>query len=130
MALMILGDFVFELRTAPFEQKQRSTQYKWSSNNRIGQRPAHQSVGLGDDSLTLSGVLYHEVTGHSKDLNVLRELAEKGEPQVMVDDDGFLKGWWIIEQIDETGSVFFPDGQPRKIEFSLQLKQTDSPGQS
>ncbi|MGX2040663.1 phage tail protein [Methylocaldum sp. MU1018] len=127
MALLMLGDFIFELRTAPFQQRQRSTQQRWAANNRVGLPPAHQYVGPGDDTLTLSGVLYHEVTGHAPDVEALRVLAAKGEPQLMVDDGGYLRGWWIVEGVDETGSEFFADGTPRKLEFTVHLKRTDRP---
>lgn len=130
MAMLAIGDFVFTLKTAPFQTRQRSTQQRWASNARVGAAPAHQYIGPGDDSLTLSGVLYHEVTGHSKDIEALRTLAAKGEPQLIVDDAGYLRGYWFIESIEETGSEFFSNGAPRKIEFTVQLKRTDDPSSS
>ncbi|TQV62260.1 MAG: oxidoreductase, partial [Halothiobacillaceae bacterium] len=55
--LAVLGRFVFGLRTAPFDQLRRSTAQRIASNNRFGQIAAHQHLGPGDESITLSGTL-------------------------------------------------------------------------
>jgi phage protein U len=73
------------------------------------------------------GVLHHEITGHSLDIETLRDMAARGEPYLMLDENGYLRDWWFIESVEETGSEFFQDGRPRKIEFSLQLKRDDRP---
>jgi phage protein U len=41
----------------------------------------------------------------------------------LIDGNGFIYGRWLIESIQETKSVFFSDGNPRKIDFSLSLKR-------
>lgn len=128
--LMSLGQFKFELKTTPFQQKQRNTDQRFASNNRVGQRAAHQHLGAGDDKITLSGVLYPGITGGQTSLDQLREMADLGEPKIMVDGNGHVHGWWLIESMSETGTVFFQDGTPRKIDFSLSLKQTDKPDET
>lgn len=127
MALLALDTFIFELKTIPFQSRKRSTKQRWSSTNRVGQAPAHQYIGPGDDDLSLEGVLYPEISGGAPSIEKVRVMAAKGEPLLMVDDNGYLRGWWIIESVDETGSDFFEDGTARKIEFSIALKRTDKP---
>jgi phage protein U len=56
-----------------------------------------------------------------------RNMADSGEPYIMIDGEGRMQGWWIIESIQENSSVFFVDGKPRKIDFTLSLKQSDNP---
>jgi len=125
--LLSLSDFIFELTSTPFQQKQRDTEQRFASNNRIGQRAAHQFLGAGDDKITLSGVLYPGTTGGQKSLDKLRTMAEQGKPNIMVDGNGNVHGFFLIESISETGSVFFKDGTPRKINFTIALKHTDKP---
>ena len=38
--LMCYGLFVFSVHTAPFDSVQRSTEWRWPSNNRTGGEPA------------------------------------------------------------------------------------------
>lgn len=55
--LMVLGLFVFERRTLPYQSMQYSKDYRWASNDRIGKPPAYQYLGEGETTRTLSGVL-------------------------------------------------------------------------
>ncbi len=37
-----------------------------------------------------------------------------------------LMDWrWVIESLSENKTIFFSDGTPRRIEFTLSLKRTD-----
>lgn len=60
--LMVLGLFVFERFTLPHQSMQYSKDYRWASNDRVGNPPAYQFLGE-ETSRTLSGVLYPEITG-------------------------------------------------------------------
>ncbi len=55
--LMVLGFFVFERRTLPYQSMQYSKEYGWASNDHIGKPPAYQFLGEGETSRTLSGTL-------------------------------------------------------------------------
>lgn len=123
--MMALGLFVFELRTVPYQQLQRQTQWRHPSNSRVGVRPARQYVGPGDDTITLSGVLYPEVTGGRVSLAVLRAMAETGKAWPLLEGSGVFYGLWVIEDIEEAGSLFFADGSARKIDFSIKIARVD-----
>lgn len=123
--MMALGLFVFGLRTVPYQQLQRQTQWRHPSVSRVGRRPARQYTGQGDDSFTLSGVLYPEITGGKVTLDMLRTLADTGKAWPLVQGDGTVYGHHVIESIDETDTVFFADGSARKIDFSIKLMRVD-----
>ncbi len=121
--LAALGLFVFSLKTAPFQQLSRDTRQRWAANNRIGQRPALQHMGPGEDTITLSGVLAPEITGGPASLDVLRLMADSGKAWTLLDGKGFFYGLWGIDGISETRTLFFANGTARRIEFSLSLKR-------
>ena len=123
--MMALGLFVFATATLPYQQLQRTTNWRHPSNSRLGLRPSRQFLGPGDDSITLSGTLYPELTGGRVSLALVRAMAETGRAWPLVEGSGMFYGLWVIESIDETGSVFFADGAARKIEFSLKLARVD-----
>lgn len=125
MPLAALGAFVFELRTAPFQQLQRSTQARWGANNRVGRRAALQYLGPGADTITLSGTLMPAITGGPVQLDALRAMQESGKAWILIHGNGDLWGQWVIDSVDETRSEFFRDGTARKIEFSLKLTRAD-----
>lgn len=38
---------------------------------------------------------------------------------------GMIYGMYVISRVSETGSIFFADGTPRKIDFTLSLTRVD-----
>lgn len=123
--MMILGMFVFTLKTAPYQDLQRKTDWRHPSQPRVGQRPAYQFLGPGDDTITLSGTLYPEITGGRLSLDLLRAMAEDGKAWPLIEGSGRLYGFWAITGVTETSTEFFRDGVPKKIEFSLALTRVD-----
>ncbi|MEJ1390122.1 MAG: phage tail protein [Candidatus Sedimenticola sp. (ex Thyasira tokunagai)] len=123
--MLTLGNFIFELRTTPFQQLRRSDSQRWGSQNRLGLRPALQDLGPGDETLSLSGVLHPEITGGRVHLDKLRDMMHSGSAWVLIDGGGYVYGLWVIKNIDETSTLFFKDGAARRIEFSLNLTRVD-----
>lgn len=128
--MLMLGSFKFSLNNAVFQEMRRSTQYKWASQERFGQLAARQFVGLGDDTITLPGVIYPSYKGRTNAMQDLREMAEQGLPYTLLDGQGNIYGRWIITTVDETKSVFAMFAQPRKIEFTVTLELFDGPAGS
>jgi phage protein U len=52
-------------------------------------------------------------------------MANTGKAWPMVEGSGRIYGLWIIDSLSETKTLFFRDGTPRRIEFSLSLKRID-----
>ncbi|WP_300245360.1 phage tail protein [Pseudomonas sp.] len=123
--MMALGMFVFSLSTAAYQELQRQTEWRHISNTRIGAAPARQFVGRGDDSITLPGVILPELAGSVLSLDTLRLMANTGKAWPMVEGSGRIYGLWVIESLSETKTVFFRDGTPRRLEFTLNLKRID-----
>lgn len=128
--MMTLGFFVFDLHTAPYQELQRQTEWRHASQNRVGQRPAYQFLGAGEDSLTLSGTLYPELTGGRLSLDLVRTMAEQGKGWPLIEGTGRMYGYWAITGVTETSSAFFPDGAPKKIEFAINLVRVDDSRQN
>lgn len=119
-----LGDYMFSLDTAAFQQLQRDTQYRWSMQKRIGRASAAQFTGLDDDTIELAGVIYPHFRGGIRQLGQMRATAGQGVPLPLVyafDQIGQYCGQWCIKSIREGRTVFNRDGTPKKIEFSLAL---------
>lgn len=125
MTMMALGLYVFGLHTVPYQQLQRSMSWRHPSLPRVGKRAARQFAGPGDDTITLSGVLYPEITGGKISLAALQYMADFGKAWPLIEGTGVFYGLFVIEEISQTDSVFFPDGAARKIEFSMKLTRTD-----
>jgi uncharacterized protein len=123
--MLALGMFVFSLSTAAYQALQRQTEWRHASNPRVGAAPARQFVGRGDDTITLPGLILPELAGSALSLDALRLMANTGKAWPMVEGSGRIYGLWIIENLNETKTLFFRDGTPRRIEFTLSLKRID-----
>lgn len=120
--LMALGSFTFELKTAAFSSLKKSSEYRWSSSETIGNAPVLQSLGKGSDRIDLEGVVYPDQI-YGNFIDNLKIIAESEEPQILVDGMGNIYGFWVIKQIAETQSFFDKFGLPKKIEFNINLEK-------
>lgn len=123
--MMALGMFVFELNTLPYQQDQQKRTWRHPTNSRIGQRPASQFLGPGEETRKLAGVLYPELTGGEVELAQLAQMADQGDAYPLVTAAGDVLGLFVIEGLDVTRSVFFADGTARRLEFDLHLARYD-----
>jgi uncharacterized protein len=128
--MMRLGSFGFGLDTAAYQEFQRSTAYTWASLSRFGQDDALQSTGPGADTISLPGVVYPEHFGGTGQLDALRALGAKAQPQTLIDGRGNMLGQWVVEGVDERGTVFAQRGVARRQEFTVKLRrfQSDATG--
>ncbi len=127
-----LGDFSFELLTLLPDRMERETSYRWARQEPLGAHPVFQYLGAigkdtgpSEDKVTISGVLHPEFSGRIDHLKQLREMAATGKPQRLIYADteiGQNMGLWIIHKVKEGRSIFYGDGIPRRIEFTLELE--------
>lgn len=123
--LAALGQFIFALNTIAFQEMRRSTAWRHPSNSRVGARPAHQFVGPGDDTITLTGLQAPEFMGDRLAIKKLRDMADKGFGYSLVNGAGEAFGAWAIQNVEETGTIFIREGVPRRVEFSITLVRVD-----
>jgi len=123
--MMTLGFFVFSRLTVPYQASQHDMVWRHPTNSRVGARPSAQFLGVGDETLTLSGVLMPEITGGELSLEVLRKMADTGKAYPLIEGRGTVTGFFVIEKISKGRSEFFSDGAARRIEFTIELKRVD-----
>lgn len=119
--MMMLGQYQFSIPTAAYQSLRRSAEYRWPAQERIGRRPALQFVGAGAETIELEGSIYPHYWGGLEQTQDMRDAAGDGIPLRLVDGRGFSWGLWAITAIDEQQSVFFENGDPRRIDFRMSL---------
>jgi phage protein U len=121
--MMQLGTFKFSLSTAAYDVFTRSTNYRWQGQERFGKIPAQQYTGPGEETITLSGIVYPSFAGGTGQLNSMRAVANTGKPLQLVDGQGYVWGKWIINSIEEAREIFFDNGISRKQGFTMKITQ-------
>lgn len=119
--LACLGLFVFNLKTAPFSERSRSTSWRHARNEPIGKRNSSQYIGPGEDTITLTGTIAQQVAGNLFSLDALRTMADTGDPYVLVLGNGQIVGAFEIDTIDEQSSNLYENGVARLTGFSITL---------
>ena len=123
--VLCFGTVPFSVGQAAFTELERSSEYAWSAQSRVGNDPALQFTGYGEDTITLPCIVCPgaEMGGSVDALSTLRLIADAGEPRILVDSKGTDHGTWIITSIAEKHTRFLPSGAARKIDFTLTLKR-------
>ena len=119
--LMGLGEFRFAVPGLSYDRIARRIEYRWEPQMRVGRRPAQQWLGTGEEMLDIRGVLYPHVAGGYNDLNKMRQAAMAGTPMGLADAKGIYYGPWCIRNIRDEQEYFHANGDPRKVEFSIDL---------
>lgn len=127
MHTLALGTFVFQLRTLPLEQLQRSREFRHPTIDRVGARPASQYTGPGEDTVTLSGVMPIEFSGGMVPVDTLAAIANSGESRMLVTGYGEVLGAYVIVSIEETHRHLLGDGMPRVVDYTVKLRRVDDP---
>lgn len=125
--MMVFGMFVFSIPTATYQSLQRSTSWRHASNSRVGDAPAYQFVGKGEDTITLEGSIVPEFGSHMS-LTALRLMGDTGKSYPLIAGTGQIYGLWKLDSVDEIQTYQFKNGLARKLEFSLKLSKTTSAG--
>ncbi|MCW8199284.1 phage tail protein [Verminephrobacter aporrectodeae subsp. tuberculatae] len=123
--MMSLGQFMFGMGTLAFEELSRKTAWRHPSNARIGQWPARQFVGPGDDTINLTGLQVPEFAGRRECIAQLRDMGDSGRAWALVSGAGEVFGAWVIESLNASGVVFIREGVARRVQFDLQLARVD-----
>ena len=124
--MMVFGMFVFMLRTTPYQQLQHSQEWRHVKNERVNQSAGWQYIGAGDDNITLSGVLYPEITGGNLSLSALETIGYAGRPWPRIEGTGRIYGMYVLTRLERGKSEFDRFGNPKKIEFTLSLSRVDA----
>ena len=123
---MILGDFIFDIKSIAPNTLSRTTNYNWSDSERIGGLPNLQNLGLNSDQIELEGVFYPKFNRYLKCLNDLRNSNLVKNTNNLITDKGEILGKFAIISIKENQSYFDKNGEPQKVEFSMSLKRANS----
>lgn len=124
--MMVYGMFVFTLRTVPYQSLQHSQSWRHVKNDRVNASAGWQYIGPGDESVTLEGVLYPEITGGNLSLAALNSIGFSGRPWPLIDGVGLIYGMYVMTGLERGKSEFDRYGNPKKIEFTISLSRVDA----
>ena len=124
MALAALGLFVFITPTIPFQEFSESHGWRHPSQTTVGSRnPPTQYTGKDNDTVTITAELRPEVYGGDLSIEILKKMADTGQPWPLIKGTGKFLGSYVIESIDNKQSHLMHDSKAKSISFTLTLKK-------
>lgn len=121
--MMALGTFRFSINTAAYQRLQRTSDYRWRAQERIGRLPAQQFLGNESTSINLEGEILPHFRGSTATVEAMRSLADSGQPQSLIDSSGRVWGQYCITHIEEGWQVLNQEGRPARVGFRMTLRE-------
>ncbi|WP_254229436.1 phage tail protein [Wolbachia pipientis] len=115
--MLSFGPYKFTLISLKYNKENR-----WSVIECIGKTPLLQNIGQRVENIELEGVIYFNNLNGINRLNSIKEAEKDQKPNTLVDGLGNVLGQFVITRLEEKQTYFFPNGLPKKVEFSLSLK--------
>ncbi|WHQ83905.1 phage tail protein [Tritonibacter mobilis] len=123
--MMQLGAYQFSVDNAAYQSLERSTEYRWAAQERVGAHDALQFTGFGADTISLRGVIYPHHKGGLEQLDKMRRQASIGIPLPLLAGTGRILGVWVVESVREGQRTFGPQGAPLRQDFGISIRRYD-----
>lgn len=124
--MLALGDFLFSVSGAQYQQLSTSMGWRWAKRDRLNRKPAKQFQGPDSDSKTLNITIYPQSKTDLYQFDRMKALADKGEPLRLVGGTptgGADLGLWVIEKLERTDQYFTDNGIPLEIKGTLMISE-------
>jgi phage protein U len=118
--LLVIGPLEFEAARGPhFTSLRHQYELSWPQHDRFGQPPNYQFTGAGPEEVGIEGTVYPE---YFRGIEEVRNLPRSGsQPLVVASGSGDVYGQWIVKSVSNVETLFDRFGQPRKVDFTIQL---------
>jgi len=125
--LLSIGPLVFDI--APFNAREIRHQAAedFARHDVIGAMRPHEHLGPGDESWSISAVLFPEKFGALSSLDVLHGIRKGAVPQLMVRGDGAVLGFVLVTAVSETSTYLDAGGVGRMIEVEITVEASAQP---
>ena len=130
MALVQLGEFLFDISTLTYDELRRKSSVRWAKQKIVGGDERLQAVGRDNDTIRLSGTFYPQVAAivagdvGTKSLDDLRAVMKEMQPLLMTSASGHSLGYWVIEDLNADNSHYAAGTghTPRRQRFNIKLR--------
>lgn len=123
--MFALGSFKFSINTTTFQEMTREKSWTFAEQAIFGAANRLQATGLERHTISLPCIHYPEFRSVGvRPIQQIEGMGDSQKPFMLIDSNGEVRGYWVIEGITEVRNFFDPavSGQWRKIEFTLRLK--------
>ncbi|WP_372830506.1 phage tail protein [Pontibacterium sp.] len=129
-----LGDFIFSMDAAQYDQLQSNHAWRWAKRDRLARKPAKAYQGPDASAKTFNITIYPEKAADLAHFPNLKALGDSGTPHRLVAGGtqwlngatvpaGADLGLWVVDGLQITDSEFMGDGTPLKQTGTLSISE-------
>lgn len=123
--LLALGPHIFSIAPLSYQRLETTVEAKWPAISRFGTAPGRQFTGLGEDPITISGLMFPHELGGLAELDALRASVRAAKPVLMVGWAGAtaarVLGEVVLLKVTDTAERIDRQGQPRKVSYDIEV---------
>lgn len=125
--LMSLGPIRFEVH--PFNATQYGHDHEtgFAEKPVLGARPSLEWVGEGQESWSITAIIFPHKFGGLGDLKKLYQARAAGRPLYLMRGDGSQMGWVVIDRVSERSSYLDGKGIGRVVEIDIAVRRAAKP---
>lgn len=130
MALLIWGNYAFEVGAASYEELSHKFIGRWSKPPVFGRRPPGQYLGPGEEEITLRGTIFPVDMGAGvfAQIIAMQSDAGNGVSDMLFSGGGDAMGMFRLDELSYRASNHLRDGTPQKVEYTLRFTADDDFG--
>lgn len=125
--LLALGFHIFQISALNYQALERVTEAKWPSIARFGNYPGRQFTGFGENSITITGLLFPHEFNDREQFEAIRDTQAAKQPVTLIGwalgtgTAAQVFGRVVILKIEDSQSRIDRSGQGRRIEYTITL---------
>ena len=108
----------------------RETTHDYAEKPVVGAMPPLEDVGIGPESLTVSGRLIPTKLGGLGTLDILRRAQATGAPQFVLRGDGTVLGFYAVLSVNDDHSFLDRDGVGQVVDMVVKMQKSAAPAAS
>ncbi len=135
MPILAIGPHVFAMLEMDPQKISEKTVASWPAIARFGAAPGRQFTGLGEDTMTIEGLIFNQEFGGYSEYLALKGTQRAGVPLPLIgwgSGSSFAQmfGQVVVLEVSAIHEYLGPDGIGRKIGFTVELGAygDDGPG--
>ncbi|MDG4877665.1 phage tail protein [Mesorhizobium sp. WSM4935] len=108
----------------------RETTHDYAEKPVVGAMPPLEDVGVGSETLTISGRLIPSKLGGLGTLNILRNAQAAGTPQLVTRGDGSVFGFYVVQSVNDEHTFLDRDGVGQVVDITVKMQKAAAPAAS
>ena len=127
LSLFEWGPLQFEVYPLNISEYDHGTDTDWARKEIAGAPVYREWVGENDETINMRGRVFPHRIGGLSELEILETMRASGLANLLQRGDGYVFGWFVIEQLTRAHDFLGADGVGQQINFEARFARVPMP---